>query len=82
MSYKPEHKHLTVLGFAGQKSNSAIAKAGKATLKEAKKKTDDADKEVSVSVSDAIEALKTEFKDDLEGFNKASHDLMEKLKKK
>lgn len=82
MSYKPEHKHLTVLGLADQKSNSANAKTGKLKLKKAKKIIVDAEKDVSTVVSRTIEELKTELKNDMEGTNKTIADLMNNLKKK
>jgi len=81
MSYKPEHKHLTVLGFAGQKSNSFNAKTGKLKLKKAKEIIVDAEKDVSTVVSKTIEELKTEFKNDVEGLNKAIANLKDNLKK-
>jgi len=81
MSYKPEDKHLTVLGFAGQKSNSASAKAGKAKLRKAKEGIGVAAKNVSSVISKTFDDFKIEFENDPEGYNKAVDNFMENLKK-
>ena len=78
MSYKPEHKHLTVLGFAGQKTNSGGSKAGKRKMKNGKEEIVDTDINASSVVSTPVENITTAFNNDMEGLNlnKTSHDLI------
>ncbi|MDO9154061.1 MAG: hypothetical protein Q7U47_10220 [Paludibacter sp.] len=65
MSYKPENKHLTVLGFAGQKTNSAFAKAGKLKLKKAKENIVDAGIDFSSAISETIAGFKAQSIDEI-----------------
>jgi len=60
MSYKPETKHLTVVGFAGQKNSSAYAKAGKKNIVKAKEKIVDAGNDFNSALSKTIENFKAE----------------------
>jgi len=57
MSYKPNKKPLTVLGFAGQKTNT---KAGKLKLEKVREKIADAGSDFSTALSKTIEEFKAE----------------------
>ncbi len=60
MSNKPDKKHLTVLGFAGQKTSSTYAKAGKLKLEKVKENVVDARSDFSSALSKTIEEFKAE----------------------
>ena len=60
MSYKSNKNHFTVLGFAGKKTNSAYAKAGKLKLEKAKENIAEAEKDLNSALTKTIEDFKAE----------------------
>ena len=60
MPDQPKIKHLTVVGFAGQKNSSNYVNAGKVKLKKAKENIMDAGNDFSKALEKTIENFKAE----------------------
>ncbi|MEA4850000.1 MAG: hypothetical protein VB126_00905 [Paludibacter sp.] len=60
MPDKPKIKHLTVVGFAGQKNSSNYVNAGKAKLKKVKENIPNAGNDFSKTLEKTIENFKAE----------------------